>query len=797
MPVLATYLGLFAVTLTTLMYQILLTRVFSVSLYYHFAFMAVSIAMFGLTAGAILVYLRPNAYTKENVHQRLTSNSLWFALSLVATFLIHLYIPTYSEISWRGFFSMGLMYVIVSIPFVFSGVVVCLALTKFEQGVGKLYAADLAGAALGCLGLIVLLGPMDAPSLAILCGGLAALSAALFAFAPGARKYRIPSGAVAAVLILFSCFHAYKASQQEPIIRFFWAKGAKEIVPVYEKWNWFARINVIMPLAPFPPNFWAPSSTWQSDQVLWQNLLFIDANAKTVITKYEGDPEQLEFLKYDVTNIAHFLRDNMDVLVVGMGGGRDILASFAFDQKSVTAVEINHDIIRAVTEVYRDFTNVADDPRVTIVNDEARSFIARHDEPWDMIQISLIDTWASTAAGAFALTENSLYTVEAWELFLDRLTPNGIFTCSRWYFRELPGEMYRMVALAAEAYERRGIENPRRHILIVRNMNSPVAAEGVGTIMISPEPFSDEDVARLVAVCEEKGYELVLTPDYAIDETFAFLAEGQDLDDFYRNFPIDISPSTDDNPFFFQMLRLKDIFQTNLWEQGPMTFNMNAVFILGVLLITVVILTIICVILPLFLRSEKGVLKGAGPLMFYFAAIGFGFILVEISQLQRLVVFLGHPVYSLSVVLFTVLLTSAAGSFFSEIVMKKNPYPGRTMIALLLGVIILFGLLTPVLVANFPGATTFVRVSLAVLTLAPLGFFMGMCFPMGMRLAQGAAPGLTPWLWGINGATSVCGSVLAVVIALGSSISTAFWCGAACYVVALVSYTVQLAKKKG
>ena len=238
------------------------------------------------------------------------------------------------------------------------------------------------------------------------------------------------------------------------------------------------------------------------------------------------------------------------------------------------------------------------------------------------------------------------------------------------------------------------------------------------------------------------------------------------------------------------MLRLRDVFDTARWrDQGIVQFNMAAVGVLGILFVTVIVLTVLCIGLPLVLSGSRRDLAGAGPHLIFFAAIGFGFMLVEISQVQRLAIFLGHPVYSLSVVLFSLLLSSGAGSV-STAVLHGGPATSRSSvvrIVILVVVLLAFGAITPAAVRHFEAASTAVRILVSVAILSPLGFFMGMAFPIGMRRALREQPSLAPWLWGVNGAASVCASVAAVVIAIGAGISAAFWAGVACYVAALAA----------
>ncbi len=792
------YAGLFMVALATLMYEILLTRIFSVTMWYHYAFMAISMAMFGMTVGAILVYLLPGYFTCERAKYHLTLNSLLFAVSIVISFLVHLSIPFDIHRSIVGLFLIALTYVVISIPFVFSGICVCLALTKFPRQVSKLYAADLAGAAIGCIVLIYTLRITDGPTAVIVVAFLASVGTVFFAADAGLEKLRTVALICSLLFASFAVVHTVLAIKQMPLLRLIWVKGRLESRPLYEKWNSFSRIKVYAdPDGSKTPFGWGLSSTYPSDRKVDQLYMNIDARAGTVLTAFDGNLTALEHLKYDVTNLAHYVRRNSKVLVIGTGGGKDILSALVFEQKSVLGVEINEDIIDTVNGRFGAFSGHLDrDPKVTFVNDEARSYIARLKDTFDIIQVSMIDTWAATAAGAFVLTENSLYTLEAWEDFLEHLTPDGVLTFSRWYFQNRPGEVYRLTSLASASLMQLGVENPREHIVIVRHMPRRdtgdgdnglelAMANGIGTILVSKEPFSDKDLDILEEITAKMQFDLVLSPRFSLDSTFATIASGVDLDTFTAEFPINIAAPTDDSPFFFHMLRLRDMFNRELWKQGTMGFNMRAVFVLGALLITVLGLTFLWIIVPLILTTDKSTLRGSLPLFIFFSCIGLGFMLVEISQMQRFIIFLGHPVYALSVVLFALLLSSGLGSYLT----KKISYPGLTRsaimrLSLLLCALLVFGILTPYVTSMFQGSITMLRISVATLMLFPLGLFMGMAFPLGMKMASARSASLTPWLWGINGATSVCASVFAVVIALSSGISTSFWTGFSCYAVA-------------
>lgn len=790
-----TYAGLLLVALATLMYEILLARIFSVTTWYHFAFMAISVAMFGMTAGALIVYLFRSIFTQHSVKRHLAISSLLFGVSIIFSFLAHLKIPFATDTTLYGIAPIIATYLVLAVPFVFSGIAVCLALTQFSSNVGKLYAADLTGAALGCILLILTLKITDGLTAVIVTALLASLGATSFAADAGTRSLKITTALCSILLVILAATNGYMAAKQTPLLRLNWVKGKPEPQLLYEKWSSYSRITVQGdPNQLKDPFAWGISPAYLSEHPIRELWLEMDASAGTPITNFDGDLSKLEYLKYDIVNLAHHLRPGAKVLVIGTGGGRDILSALAFQQDSVLGVEINEEILNTVNRRYGDFSGHLDHyPQVRFVNDEARSYIARQADKFDIMQVSLIDTFAATAAGAFVLTENSLYTVEAWKLFLSRLTPKGILTFSRWYFRDRPGEVYRLTSLASAALKQSGVANPRDHIIVARRMLQVAggfAPDGVGTILVSREPFSATDQAALARIAGSLQFQVVLSPTYSFDETFTTLASAKNLEEFTASYPINIAPPTDDNPFFFNMLRLRDIFNQSLWDQGQVSVNMKAVFVLGSLLITVLLLTSLCIIVPLVLTTKRETLRGAWPLFIYFAAIGLGFMLVEISQMQRLIIFLGHPVYSLSVVLFALLLSSGLGSYLTQSAsaMSRLTRPYFAPLALLLCALAVFGSLTPVAIDAFESSTTFVRIVVCVALLFPVGAFMGMALPVGMKLSLAQKADLAPWLWGINGATSVTASVLAVVIALTFSISASFWTGFGCYGVALLSY---------
>jgi len=795
-----TYAGVYFVALATLSYEILMTRIFSVTMYYHFAFMAISITMFGMTVGALWVYLRSDYSDPVRAKQLMAANALNFGVSSIVSFLVHLIIPCAPLTLAPALFLIALIYIVMSAPFMFSGICMSLALTKFPNQVSKLYAADLAGAASGCVVVIYALKVADGPSAIFIVGFLATAGAIFFSF--DARSTNVKCGAivVSAGLAALVAINTAAVRRQMPLVRLIWVKGHAEPRPIYEKWNSFSRVSVRDDQSRRNVPFgWGLSPAYSGSSNSQQLFLNIDANAETVLTAFNGSRAELQYLKYDVINLAHYIRPDSRVLVIGAGGGRDVLSALVFGQRSASAVELNEEIIHAVNNRFGDFTgNLDRQPGVTFVNDEARSYVARSKDRFDIVQISFTDTWAATAAGAFVLAENSLYTLQAWNILLDHLTQRGVLSVSRWYSEHLPGEVYRATSLATATLLRRGISRPQEHIIVVRCMRRRTrkgiesGPAGVATVLIGREPFSPQDMDTVEEISQRMQFQIILSPRSTGDSTLSSLVTAEGLNKVIASFPLDISPPTDDRPFFFDMLRLRDLFHPKLQHDDITAVNEQAVSVLVSLLVIVFALSALCVIAPLSFATKRETLRGTLNHFIFFAGIGFGFMLIEVSQMQRLIVFLGHPTYGLSVVLFALLLSTGLGSWLTRSIHHDRLRPSGTLrLVLLIGVLLAFGLLTAPVITASQSSTTMHRILIAIAILFPAGISMGMAFPLGLKLALSDSESLGPWLWGINGAASVCGSVLAVVIATSAGITACFWTGLVCYVAASAAFARQ------
>lgn len=789
------YYGIFLVALSTLMYEILLTRIFSVTMGYHFAFMAVSIAMFGMTVGALIVYMMPRSFPQEKIYDLLTKHTFYFSISTIASFLIHIFVPFVHNLSVTGFLVTALTYVIIAVPFIFSGINISLLLTRFPKNVNRLYASDLTGAALGCITVVAALNYAGGPTGVFIAALISAMAA--FIFSKITARFTKAIAVYLFIAASFTAYHSYLVSNNEPLIRLFWIRGEYDEKPLYEKWNSFSRVSIDGDSTAYEVPFgWGLSNKYDRERKIRQLMLNIDAHSTTVLSHFNGDTSELFHLKYDVSNIAQYMRRNSDVMIIGSGAGRDILSSLAFGQKSVLGIEINKDMISALNNEFGGFTGHLDKyPNVEFVGDEARSYIQRSDKKFDIIQVSVIDNWSASSSGAFVLTENALYTIETWRLLLSRLSDNGILTVTRFY-RAHPGELYRLVNMSSDALEEAGIGSLRDHIMLLKCQQEERKADksGTGTILVSKKPFSEIDRKMVDSLCTEFDFEKVLTHDNVTDSVFANLTlPSAGRKKYVSNFPIDISAPTDDKPFFFHLLKFRDFVNVPFWKEWDLSFNVKAIFILSSLAVIMFFLTLLCIIIPLYKTRKTTNLKGSFWYFIFFSSIGFGFMLIEISQIQRLNIYLGHPIYSITAALSTLLLASGLGSYLSGKYLTSNAKYKYTLYALL-GVIVIFGAVTNTIIYSTNSLSTVMRIVISVSMLFPLGLCMGIAFPLGMNLVKNELSGIKPWLWGINGVTSVFATIITVAISMSFGISSSYWIGFVCYL--LASYAaIRLLKK--
>jgi hypothetical protein len=766
--------GVFLVSMGALALEVVLTRIFSVTMWYHFAFLAISMALMGSAVAGVVLYFFPALTQPDNAQRWIGRAAALLAVAVPIIFLIYLQVPFRPVLMNRseGFSLLqlgylALIYILLSIPFFLSGTIIALSLAAWSREAGRVYWADLTGAAIGCL--------VSVAALQFL-GGVNALLAisVVLALAAAAFLYRSRGWIIASGFVLLFTVGLLASNIAQPWVNIVVNKtGGEEPTILYEKWNVHSRVTVYEPdVFPF---FWGVSAPlWEqtiAEGGSWPHaLLLIDAVAGTPIQSFDGDLSAVDFLRYDLTSLAYQLREAPNTLVIGPGGGRDVLAALTSGAPHVTAVEVNPAVIEAVRGPFAEFAgDLYRRPDVEAVVADARGFVERSPGGYDIIQASLIDTWAAGGSGAFALSENSLYTREAFRSYYDHLSDTGLLTVSRWYLPDRPAETMRLVSTGMAGWEAAGVSDPREHVVVVIKDDAARAqTEGLSTTLFSKQPFTPDDVAQIEAVAGEMGYRVIYAPGLPPTEEVGEFITNPDHAAFVRDYPLDISPATDNRPFFFNLVLLGGLLDPSLSGSGVYRTSMEAIYVLLAVIAISAVLSLLFVLLPLWLGTKRrGLQRPTTLTLAYFGALGLGFMLVEIPTMQKLTVYLGQPVYSLAVVLFSLLLFSGLGSLWSGRWAAGRVNANMRYVFPVLVIFLLFHAAASsfILTQTLQLALAW-RLVVAVGLLAILGFLMGIPFPTGIRLEGRRHPTVVPWLWGINGIMSVLGSALATTLSI-------------------------------
>lgn len=750
------------------MLELVLTRIFSVTLYYHFAFMAISLALFGSGASGVFVYLGSSRFNYQSAPRQMAFSSMLMAISTIVSLMALLNVTFGLVPSRRGYVVLGVLYVICALPFFFTGVCLSIAMKHLASHSGKLYFFDLAGASLGCFLVIPSLNLLGGPTTMLLVGVLGAIGALIFSSLAGNNR-RLT--ALAAILILV-CTTFVLLNTRSDLLTIIWAKGSREQPPLFAKWNSFSRVTV--------------KGDLDGDKPLW---ITIDSDAGTPILRFSENPDAMGYVENAVSALAYHVKKEPKVLVIGPGGGREVVTALEAGSKDVTGVEVNPIIVNDImgSEPYVSFSgHLYQRPGVKVVVDEGRSFIRSSDQKFDIIQASLIDTWAANSAGAFALTENNLYTVEAFKLYLDHLTDDGVLTMTRWLL-DPPQQELRLMSLAREVMSQNGIPRPERHLCIFK---APGRGERVEScFLFKKSEFTDLEIDTLQKLATQNRLEVLYTPLTRLPNVFTELATATNPESFYGRYPINIRPTVDNSPFFFYHVTPGDVLETFRLTNESQKTNMG-VFILFSLLIITTTLVGLFMLGPMFIarrRAKTGQPTASLRNVIYFGFLGLGFIMIEIALVQRFILFLGYPVYALAVVLSSLLLCSGLGSLLtSRISRNRITSSGKAAMAAIVALTVLYVPLLPAVFNKFGGQPIGLRIALTVILLIPLAAVLGMPMPIGIRLIARKSPELVPWAWGINGATSVMGSVISVIVAMNLGFNQALIIGSVAYVVAFL-----------
>lgn len=776
------HLAIATVSAAALAFEIVLTRVFSVAQGYHFAFMAVSLGLLGYGISGTLIALLPGL-RRGTPTPILFAVSLGFSLAVPGSYFVNNTVPFDSYqigLDPRQFLFMGAYFLILALPFALAGLVVGVALLRLSAG--PVYGASLLGSGLGSIVALVALPTWGGEGAVLICGVLGAAAAALLARGPRQIVATLLVGAGLGVgLLQMPEPFEIKLSPYKPLAAAQRYIGSQL---VHLEWNSFSRVEVVEGPAIRSA---AGLSLAYRGAVPEQVGITVDGDDLRPITR-ASDAATAAFLEHLLTSLPYRLADRPEVLLLEPGGGLDLLLALRMGAERVVAAEPNPTVVKIVRERYADFSGgIYLDPRVTLVSEIGRSYLAGTEERFDVVHLSLGDAFRTVTSGAYSLGEDYGLTVEAFRGYLEMLKPDGILAAPRW-LQQPPSEGLRVLALAQAALQAEGVSDPEAHLVALRSFSTSL-------LLVKGSPFTETELEVVRGFAEERSFDLILYPGMSPAEAnrvyvletpeyyraYRELLTSDDPDSFYRAQDYDVSPPTDDRPFFHHYFTLRQTPQIlaqfgHIWQP----FGGSGFLVLWALLLLVLAASAALVLLPL-LRLGSGATGGeARRLLPYFGLLGLGFLFVEIPLIQRLILFLGHPVHALATVLLALLVGSGLGS------LSSNRLPLRPALATLVLAVLLYPWLLQTGIDLFLGLGLGFRLSLSVLALLPLGFLMGVPFPSGIEIARREQPRLIPWAWGINGSASVVSALLAALVALVAGVSWVFWAAALAYGLGLV-----------
>lgn len=904
--------GIFCLGLSVIMFEIALTRVFAIMMWHHFTYMVISIGLLGFGASGSLLTATGLGRKAGGAERALVWTSLAYGLSVVLAFCFTTFVRIDSLAVWQrpeNALALFLIYLIVFVPFLLGGLGIGLALTRFSTIVNKLYFADLVGSAVGASLSVLALKAFGSSAAVVIAGFFGLLAAFCFSFTTPRRYFvlSVPGVIVGLWLLLgFTGISPMTVAKIEWRVPYAVGKEAATVERLLEDLKFRGAVGddvelVKMPSAtaeveigPSIPG--APMIGGDMGMVDWDNIVARavgqDGTAPTML--YEGASDLAKFPFLDDTQAASAYvvhkasgRGGQKSMVIGVGGGVDVLVALANGASHVTAVELNTAMIEMVTERYDDylgglFTTGPLADKINLVNSEGRAWLRSHDDKYDVIQMSGVDSYTALSGGAYTLSESYLYTIEAVQDFYEHLNEDGIVCYSRFMLRapNTARETLRLANIAVEGLRAAGVTAPERHVCVLRGgldwastmiKQSPFTSAEIAAlrefarkeafvgvvydpligrhdaIETLPEHFSvllpairdrlagasatagdrddavrawfvaaadvakGKEVSKALLPASVRGQQVAdvmlqllteLTPQIRSQATYikntirdfrellTSSREGKEF--FYAEYPFDVRPATDDAPFFFNFYKWSGLFSGRGASGGDGIFNYHSEFpighfVLGISMVQILALAALLIFMPLRKLRASGVrTPGTGRIFLYFAALGLGFMLFEIALMQKLVIFLGHPTYALSVVLTSLLASAGLGSLWSG---RIRQIRREHLVLIMLGVLAVVAgnvLFVNFLLPGLLGLDLWLRVLIVVAVLVPTGLVLGMPFPSGIRVVEQMCPHLIPWGWAINAFFSVFGSIFCIVLSMAIGFSNVFYVAGGVYAVGLL-----------
>ena len=740
--------------------------------------MIISLALLGYGAsGTFIAILRSRL--EQRFETAFASSALLFSVAMLVCFIVAQRVPFNAlEIVWDPgqFLNLSALYLAFFVPFFFAACCIGLAFTCRGSESSRIYFFDLAGAGLGAMLVIALLFAVSPQTALVLLVLLPLAGSVLVASTTAAR---LPLGLAQLAWLLLLALGAPQALLELRISEYKGLSQALQVVDSRILGQTSSPLGLVTVVdSPTVPFRHAPGLSVGTRHIPPEQLaVFSDADGVAAITRYDGDPASVAYLGDTTAALPFALLQRPAVLVLGAGTGSDVLMALYHGASRVDAVELNPQMTELVAATYAGFAgHIYDDPRVNVITGEARGFVARHEGNYDLIQIALLDSFGASGAGVQALNENYVYTVEALGEYLQDLAPGGILAITRW-IKLPPRDSIKLLATAIEALRRDGAGEPGRRLAMIRGWNT-------GTLLVKNGDFTDGEIDRIRAFSESRSFDTAWFPGIRpqdanrynrLQEPYVYQAAeallGNSATEFMERYKFHVAPATDGRPYFFHFFRWRTLPEVlALRTAGGAGLMEWGYLVLVATLLQAAALGLVLILLPLALSRHAWPAGTGRNFGVYFLLLGLAFLFVEMAFIQKFILFLSNPLYSVAVVLSGFLLFAGLGSAVSGRLARQLPRPGVSPVTVAVAAIavlaLAYVLLLPAVFARFIGLPDAARIVISLALIAPLAFFMGMPFPLGLQRLSEVAPGFVPWAWGINGFASVVSAVLATLLAI-------------------------------
>jgi len=755
-------------------YEVLLTRLFSIIHWHHFAYMIISLALLGYGAsGTFLTLAGP--WLQSRFRSVFAANAGLFGIAMVLCFGLAQRVPFNAlEVPWDPHQQLYLLalYLLLFIPFFCAASCVGLAFSRYRHDIARIYRADLFGAGVGAAAVVALLFLLSPSDGLLLLGTVALIAAALVL--PRRPAVAVLLGALLVPVAVPHSWLALQISEYKGLPQMLQIMGMET---VSEHSSPLGLLTVVRSTT--VPFRHAPGLSLNSRHEPPSQLgVFTDGDALTVINRYDGRREPLAYLDDTTPALPYHLLARPRVLVLGAGGGSDVLLARYHSAPSIDAVELNPQMVDLVRRRYADFAgHLYQADGVHVHTAEARGFVAATKERYDVIQIALLDSYSAASAGVHALHESYLYTIEALGEYLGHLTPGGMLAITRWV-KLPPRDNLKLFATAVAALRANGVADPGNRLALIRGWQT-------ATLLVKNGEFSAADIAAIQAFCEARAFDTAFFPGMApaqanrfniLDQPYlyegALALLGKDSKDYTARYKFDIAPATDDRPYFFHFFKWRALPELlTLSNRSGFALVEWGYLILFATLLQATLASLLLIILPLWtLRRQPPAPIAKGRVYGYFFGLGLAFLFIEIAFIQKFILFLSHPLYAIAAVLCAFLVFAGLGSGYSRRLAQRPRAGGwspiTVAVAAIIAIALLYLFMLPLIFHQFMALSDAAKIAISLVLIGPLAFFMGMPFPLGLGYLADRAPQFIPWAWGINGCASVISAILATILAI-------------------------------